>query len=430
MILSKSIAVRRNIFIPLLIFSLTSGMAYAVGQGGGGGGDGGSSGGSSTGGSTGSAGSPFTLTACRDDGSVSFIAGNLPQPVKARNTATNETFEVPGNYEPYFFNSDEAVFVKQGNYEIIGVRDSQFRCPGLAFSCKLASAEAKSCAISNGSLRALFGVRNITSLDNFEYRFRTASRILTHDKSAYSSELKGLSVSKTDSGYSLSVSLQEKITAFEIVYTPCASGKYKVSSSVACTESPAIEPQNPAEDKFQCSSLPDMRERVKCRLSFSKEEAYEQAKLLYLPEECRALEGADKMKCIGVYKLVQKCWRLEAGNERVSCVRKHLDFEGIKNGIDLCRQKISGEEERCKRELLEKAFAVIKFRIYDLEERAEEMMEKGLDKEIAADFVAGAESLKVMFNNAKTIAEKRNIILDVRSMWKDFIRKAKESGYG
>ncbi len=428
MALSKSIVMGRNIFISLLVLSLASGMAYAVGQGGGGGDSGGSVG-SSVGSSTGSSGSPFTLKACRDDGSVSFIAGNLPQPVKARNIAANETFEVPGTYEPYVFDSDEAIFNKEGNYEIVGVRDSQFRCPGLVFSCKLASVETKACAIKNDSVEVSFITKNITSADNFEFRFRTKNKILTYAKSTYSSELKGLAVNKAGSTYSLSVPSREKITAFEVVYNTCMAGKYKVSSSITCTEGPKIEQQKPAEEEFQCSSLPDLKERVKCRLSLSKEEAYEQEKLLYLPEECRALEGNRRMNCIVVYRSVQKCWKLEAGNERVECVRKQLYFKGIKEENAFCRQKTGEEKNRCKKELLEKTFAVIKFRIYDLEERAEEMMEKGLDKELVADFVAKAESMKIMFNNVPTIAEKRAIIMDVRNLWKDFIRKAKESGW-
>ncbi len=68
---------------------------------------------------------------------------------------------------------------------------------------------------------------------------------------------------------------------------------------------------------------------------------------------------------------------------------------------------------------------MIKFRFYDLEERAEEMEELGVSEELISEFVTNLEMKKQEFNNAKTKEERKQIILDVRKLWQDFIKDAK-----
>ena len=68
-----------------------------------------------------------------------------------------------------------------------------------------------------------------------------------------------------------------------------------------------------------------------------------------------------------------------------------------------------------------------KWRFYDLEERAEDFMIRGLiDKELVVDFVVKVEENKVRYSEAKTKKEKREIILNVRTDGKkleEFVRK-------
>jgi hypothetical protein len=69
---------------------------------------------------------------------------------------------------------------------------------------------------------------------------------------------------------------------------------------------------------------------------------------------------------------------------------------------------------------------MIKFRFYDLEERAEKLAERGADLNAVADLETIIESKKQAFNSAKTKAERRQIILDVHQAWQEFVNKVKD----
>ena len=84
------------------------------------------------------------------------------------------------------------------------------------------------------------------------------------------------------------------------------------------------------------------------------------------------------------------------------------------------------ERAQCISDVREKAFNLIKFRFYDLEERAEKLLEQGrVSQEDVVLLVSKLEEKKVEFNNAATIAQKRAIILEVRQIWREFAGKIK-----
>jgi len=95
-------------------------------------------------------------------------------------------------------------------------------------------------------------------------------------------------------------------------------------------------------------------------------------------------------------------------------------------------KKLNGENKSvCVTEIKNKAYNLIKWRFYDLEERAEDFMMRGLaDKESVVDFIVKTEENKVKFNEADSKEERKNIILDVRNDWKDLVRKIRENVAG
>ncbi|MBI2208675.1 hypothetical protein HYU50_04220 [Candidatus Woesearchaeota archaeon] len=182
---------------------------------------------------------------------------------------------------------------------------------------------------------------------------------------------------------------------------------------------------------LECSNLTTLKERVACRIGMEKEEQEKELKLYYLPEECRALAGNEKGICIARYKSVQTCWKFPIGDERVSCVKRFMNLGTIQEEKEVCN-KLTGEEKSvCVREIKNKVYNLIKWRFYDLEERAEDFMHRGLaDKETVAAFIEKTELNKAKFNEAKTKEERKDVILAVKNDWKDFVGKVKENFRG
>ncbi len=119
--------------------------------------------------------------------------------------------------------------------------------------------------------------------------------------------------------------------------------------------------------------------------------------------QCRPLEEKPKQVCIINYEAVQPCWKQPIGKERIQCVRERL------------QDVVQGNEQ---------AYAVIKFRFYDLEERTEEFLEK--EKSTTEDtvaFITALEQEKLNFNTAQTKEERKTIILNVRALWKEYVTK-------
>ena len=187
--------------------------------------------------------------------------------------------------------------------------------------------------------------------------------------------------------------------------------------------------QKPVEDLSQglkCGNLAVREERVKCRLNLEDEEYAKENELSYLPEECRDLTGEKRNNCINLYKKTQRCWKFPAGESRIQCVRENLNLgRNLSQEIKGCDGK-GTERSQCISDVREKVFNVIKFRFYDLEERAEKLLEEGrVSQEDVVLLVSKLEEKKVEFNNASTTAQKRAIILEVRQIWKEFVGKIK-----
>jgi len=77
-------------------------------------------------------------------------------------------------------------------------------------------------------------------------------------------------------------------------------------------------------------------------------------------------------------------------------------------------------------ELKEKVFTLIKFRFYNLEYKAQEIMKKyNISESIVVNFISSIENKKQEFNSADSIEEKKQIVRDVMNLWKQFIDQIK-----
>ena len=174
--------------------------------------------------------------------------------------------------------------------------------------------------------------------------------------------------------------------------------------------------------KYKCSSSDAMRKRIRCRLQLKEETEYD-----YLPEECRARINESRESCVANYHKSQNCWKSLNDTERFDCAKKSFGLVGtVASQKAQCDNLTGTNRSSCILELRDRVDAVVKFRIYNLEEKAQRLMEKGIvDLEMVSNFVAAMEQQKQNYNEAKTVAEKKAVIKGVQRLWKEFISNMK-----
>ena len=178
------------------------------------------------------------------------------------------------------------------------------------------------------------------------------------------------------------------------------------------------------ESRLKCADGSTVRDRVKCRISLSEKDLDRELKINYLPEQCRAKErGELRDKCIRFYLSIRDCYAPSEYSDREFCARKLLKVSDLKQEKNLCSAMKSTEKETCVNETREKVYSMIYFRMYELEERAEELAEEGkISKDVAADFIAEMELKKQAFDQAKNFGERKRIVADARNLWAKFLR--------
>ena len=156
-----------------------------------------------------------------------------------------------------------------------------------------------------------------------------------------------------------------------------------------------------------------------CRLGLSDDELNKELKIAYLPEECRTIENkGEREECVLVYSRSQRCWALPIGLERRECVNQILGITDITIQKESCTN-----ENACLNNLRKNVYLSIILRFYDLEERAEDLQEQGkITKEEAAEIISSIEEKKVEFRKATTKEQRKQIIMDVKNLWKDFVK--------
>ncbi len=415
----------------LFIFLVGPLFVASVGGGGGGGGSGGGS--SSSGGGTGGGGSSlpfFSNLKCDESGTISFSRKPVFENVTVEyvDGGYNLT-NIPGVWDGTQFTSDEAVIRKPGKYLIRDPvnNDRTVECPGLVFSCKLMQLNIQECIAAEKKVTVRFTLEN-ASIDDMKYQFQTKEgKKLSYQKGSYSSELKGLTVIQEDADernrFVLTADNVPAVSSLQITHPKCV-GKYYTYSTISCTEKGKNGEITGKE--LKCGGYLDIEDRVKCRLSLREEEKNEYEN--FFPEECKArTDPGEQESCLKVYQAVQECWDFPNGPSRISCVKKQLILGDIFTEKANCNALDAGKRENCNKELREKAYALIKFRLYNLEEEAEKLMEAGkLTEEEVAAFVVQMEKSKLSFNAAKAKEERRQIILQARKYWIELVRKVKE----
>lgn len=413
-------------YLFLLSLLLLVPLAFAAGGGGGGGGGSGSSGGGSSGGGGGSG--PFLRNLeCTDAGVLSFEQSPQVKPVQITEVDDDIIIkDVPGEWDGSSFRSEEAVFVKAGTYSIYDPRNDNktVECPGLRFSCALVQLSLQSCQVGKEEITAAFTLEGIgTSTDDLKYQFSALAGIrkYTSQPGSSSSELRNLQVTKSGNRYTLQVPRVLDVSKLQISYPQCV-GKYYIYSTIDCVDEEEAEevPTRPSEqpgENSKCGGYLDIEERVRCRLDLREEQKDEYEN--FFPEECKS--WPDQQKCVQLYKSVQNCWKLPNSIARISCLQGKVGISNVREQKSAC-----GTDQACLEELRKNVYTLIKLRLYNLEEEAEELMEEGqLTKEEVADFVVKMEQSKLAFNLAQTKQERKKVIMQARQYWMELMKKVR-----
>lgn len=178
---------------------------------------------------------------------------------------------------------------------------------------------------------------------------------------------------------------------------------------------------------LKCQSLDTVKERVRCRLELP-EQAEKELQLNYLPEECKSFPNIGKREaCVRRYINFQKCFTKDKNDkQKVTCGKSVINLGDIKSELASCNAKADNEKTKCLEDVVSKVDSIVKFRIYNLEEKAEELLSQGkASKDVIISLVADFEEKKQAYNNAKTLGEKKQIILDVQKQWHGFIKTIK-----
>ena len=172
-----------------------------------------------------------------------------------------------------------------------------------------------------------------------------------------------------------------------------------------------------------CTDLGSLQERIACRLRLPDDELARQQAITYLPEECRTLgDTVAREQCVSRYRQLQACWESPVGTQRIGCVKNILKIGDLPAAAAACAELPLNEQDDCRVTLRAQVYALIKFRFYDLEERAEDLLERDAPVARVAQFITTQEDAKQRFNLATTSAQRRAIILEVRAAWQTFIR--------
>ncbi len=171
-------------------------------------------------------------------------------------------------------------------------------------------------------------------------------------------------------------------------------------------------------EKFVCSEYNTSKDRIRCRINLAEENEYD-----FLPEECKNQTGVLRATCVQSYKKVSKCWDEDSDSKRFECAKKEYVLENVANERAKCEALENHTD--CKKELIKKVDTLVKFRIYNLEQKAQKMKEKGANEETVVDFITLLESKKLEYNQQISKEGKKKILDDIRSAWTQFVKQAR-----
>ena len=177
------------------------------------------------------------------------------------------------------------------------------------------------------------------------------------------------------------------------------------------------------ESRFKCHTQGSIVDRIKCRLRLSDEELSEttpggETEIYFMPEECRPLADEARGRCVSQYAKVQTCWRFE-GSLRGDCIKKRVGLPENSTVRDE-KAKCAGRGDACREQLRQKVLSLVKFRFYGLEDKAAQLLRKGVSEQVVADFIAGMEQKKQDFNAAPSPEARKQVVREAAKLWKNF----------
>ncbi len=275
-----------------------------------------------------------------------------------------------------------------------------------------------SCVLEDSTLATEFTLTDV-AVSDIKYKFTAGNSIFTYTEAAQSEELQDVTVTADGTKYTLTLTTEKPIESLRMEDTACSGTSFPVLESIACSER-IVFIETTVTDEFECTDLTTIEDRVRCRIQLSEEDYGD---LRYMPEECLVMESTAQDACIERYMATQQCWDYPVGEERIGCVKEVLRLGALGDEIAGCQTSL--DSQICFDTLNEKAFNLIKFRFYDLEERAETLLDQGYDEDRVVALVVELEKKKQDFNDASTFSERRDIVLDVRDLWAGFVQDVK-----
>ncbi len=394
-----------------LTLSLSASLALAAGGGGGGGGGG--------------SAARYTDLKCNDAGALSFTRGTKWDPVKVMKKDDGTLLTIPGTWSGGKFTSDEGLLREAGTYVVQDplYGDKTVKCPGFKFSCSLVSLNLQECVNDNG-ITARFDLENADAdVLKLEFVLSDSSTILKYEKNSQSSFLKNLVLENAGSAFTVTAEGVAKVKTFQVSIPQCV-GQYYVYSKINCVDKEVDaadagkKDQQAAEENgkaLKCGGYLDIKDRVKCRIDLRGEQKDEYEN--FFPEECRSWENQGS--CVALYRAVQNCWDQGSSVSRIACLRGKVGISSVASQ----RRECKGDQQ-CLDKLKDDVYTLIKLRLYNLEEEAEELQEKGeISEDDLVDFVVKMEESKLAFNTAQSKKERQDVILQARKYWLELMRK-------
>lgn len=209
------------------------------------------------------------------------------------------------------------------------------------------------------------------------------------------------------------------------------------------------------ESELQCDG-DSLRERVECRVRMNRSE--DDDNLKYFPEECRNTTNDSRTECLARQRIMQSC-RLEAGDDRkITCAREALNItKSARSLVEDCKLQVRGANwtdsstggnagnwtnatnatanrgnwtnpgiGKCVSEVRSKVYEEAKFRLQNLEEKAQRLQRMGVGNSTIVDFVAQMEELKVKFDAADGADAKKAVLQEAQDAWKAFVAQARQ----
>ena len=215
----------------------------------------------------------------------------------------------------------------------------------------------------------------------------------------------------------------------------CQSDGFQTRNCNLVTDCSSVDTPRPSEKEscvfvsellsnLKCHNLPSLEERVRCRIQLEDAELDTELDIAYLPEECRTKSDVlSKERCVKLYAESLTCWGLKIG-QRMGCIKNMLNLGDLNSQRSQCKG-----DKVCLDNFKKNAHYLIKFRFYELEERAEEAYEKGIiTEDQVVDIVSKLESKKVEYNNVGSKLERVKILNEVKQLWVDFVKSIRKVG--